>query len=59
MTIERSSYFFTADTGSSPATLDLQKAMLREKYAEGKWESPIVKGFGTQIASANGPFAAQ
>ena len=35
-------FVFTADTGSLPATLDLQKAMLREKYAEGKWECPHI-----------------
>ena len=35
-------FVFVADTGSPPATLDLQKAMLREKYGDGKWECPHI-----------------
>ena len=35
-------FVFVADTGSPPAMLDLQKAMLREKYGDGKWECPHI-----------------
>lgn len=35
-------FVFAADSGSLPATLDLQKAMLRERYREGKWECPRI-----------------
>jgi 2-polyprenyl-6-methoxyphenol hydroxylase-like FAD-dependent oxidoreductase len=31
-------FVFAADSDSLPATLDLQKAMLRERYRDGKWE---------------------
>src|SRR6185503_1470662 len=31
-------FVFTAGPSSLPATVDLQKAMLRERYADGKWE---------------------
>jgi 2-polyprenyl-6-methoxyphenol hydroxylase-like FAD-dependent oxidoreductase len=31
-------FVFCADRGSLPTTLDLQKAMLRERYCDGKWE---------------------
>ena len=35
-------FVFAADSGSLPATLDLQKAMLRERYGDGKWECPRI-----------------
>jgi 2-polyprenyl-6-methoxyphenol hydroxylase-like FAD-dependent oxidoreductase len=35
-------FVFTADAGPLPATLDLQKAKLREKYRDGKWECPRI-----------------
>ena len=35
-------FVFTADSNSLPATLDLQKAMLRERYSDGKWECPRI-----------------
>jgi 2-polyprenyl-6-methoxyphenol hydroxylase-like FAD-dependent oxidoreductase len=35
-------FVFTDDSGSWPATLDLQKAMLRERYGDGKWECPRI-----------------
>ena len=35
-------FVFAADSGSLPATLDLQKAMLRERYRDGKWECPRI-----------------
>lgn len=31
-------FVFRADTNSLPATTDLQKVMLREKYRDGRWE---------------------
>ena len=31
-------FVFATDSGSLPATLDRQKAMLRERYDDGKWE---------------------
>jgi 2-polyprenyl-6-methoxyphenol hydroxylase-like FAD-dependent oxidoreductase len=31
-------FVFAAHGGSLPATVDLQKTMLRERYADGKWE---------------------
>ena len=33
-------FVFTAGRNFLPAALDLQKAMLRQKYADGKWECP-------------------
>jgi 2-polyprenyl-6-methoxyphenol hydroxylase-like FAD-dependent oxidoreductase len=33
-------FVFAADDGTLPATLDLQKQMLREKYRGSKWECP-------------------
>jgi 2-polyprenyl-6-methoxyphenol hydroxylase-like FAD-dependent oxidoreductase len=33
-------FVFTGDSGSLPITLDQQKAVLREKYRDGKWECP-------------------
>ena len=35
-------FVFTADSNSLPATLDLQKAMLRERYSDGEWECPRI-----------------
>jgi 2-polyprenyl-6-methoxyphenol hydroxylase-like FAD-dependent oxidoreductase len=35
-------FVFAAEGDSLPATLDLQKAMLRKVYGEGKWECPQV-----------------
>ena len=35
-------FVFAANSGSLPATLDLQKTMLREKYGDGKWECPRI-----------------
>jgi 2-polyprenyl-6-methoxyphenol hydroxylase-like FAD-dependent oxidoreductase len=35
-------FVFAADSDSLPATLDLQKGMLRERYREGKWECPQI-----------------
>ena len=35
-------FVFTADSNSLPTTLDLQKAALREKYSDGKWECPRI-----------------
>jgi 2-polyprenyl-6-methoxyphenol hydroxylase-like FAD-dependent oxidoreductase len=35
-------FVFAADSGSLPATLDLQKATLREGYGDGKWEYPRI-----------------
>ena len=35
-------FVFAADSGSLPATLDLQKTMLRERYRDGKWECPRI-----------------
>ena len=35
-------FVFAASGGSLPATLDLQKKMLREKYGDGKWECPRI-----------------
>ena len=35
-------FVFAANSGSLLATLDLQKAMLRERYGDGKWECPRV-----------------
>jgi len=39
-------FVFTADADSLPATLDLpaQKAMLRKRFGEGKWECPSILG---------------
>ena len=35
-------FVFATDNVSLPATLDLQKAMLRERYGDGKWECPRI-----------------
>jgi 2-polyprenyl-6-methoxyphenol hydroxylase-like FAD-dependent oxidoreductase len=35
-------FVFGADNGLLPATLDLQKAMLRERYGDVKWECPRI-----------------
>jgi 2-polyprenyl-6-methoxyphenol hydroxylase-like FAD-dependent oxidoreductase len=35
-------FVFTADSNSLPATLDGQKAMLRDRYRQGKWECPRI-----------------
>ncbi|MFZ1951500.1 MAG: FAD-binding domain [Pseudolabrys sp.] len=35
-------FVFAANSGSLPATPDLQKTMLREKYGDGKWECPRI-----------------
>jgi 2-polyprenyl-6-methoxyphenol hydroxylase-like FAD-dependent oxidoreductase len=35
-------FVFAADRGSLPATPDQQKAMLRERYRDGKWECPRI-----------------
>ena len=35
-------FVFAVDGGSLPATPDLQKQMLREKYRGGKWECPAI-----------------
>ena len=35
-------FVLAADNGSLPATLELQKAMLRERYGDGKWECPRI-----------------
>jgi 2-polyprenyl-6-methoxyphenol hydroxylase-like FAD-dependent oxidoreductase len=35
-------FVFTKDNASWPATLDLQKTMLRERYRDGKWECPRI-----------------
>ena len=35
-------FVFAADGGALPATPDLQKQMLREKYRGGKWECPAI-----------------
>jgi 2-polyprenyl-6-methoxyphenol hydroxylase-like FAD-dependent oxidoreductase len=35
-------FVFAASGGSLPATPDLQKKMLREKYGDGKWECPRI-----------------
>ena len=35
-------FVFTADGDTLPDTLDLQKAMLSERYREGKWECPRI-----------------
>ncbi|MFY9602910.1 MAG: FAD-binding domain [Pseudolabrys sp.] len=35
-------FVFAANSGSLPATLDLQKAMLRERYGDGEWECPRI-----------------
>jgi 2-polyprenyl-6-methoxyphenol hydroxylase-like FAD-dependent oxidoreductase len=35
-------FVFVASGGSLPATPDLQKKMLREKYGDGKWECPRI-----------------
>lgn len=35
-------FVFAADSGSLPTTPHLQKAMLREKYGDGKWECPRI-----------------
>ena len=35
-------FVFAANNGSLPATPDLQKTMLREKYGDGKWECPRI-----------------
>ncbi len=35
-------FVFAAGRGSLPATLGLQKALLRERYGDGKWESPRI-----------------
>ena len=35
-------FVFAAASGSLPATLDLQKTMLRERYRDGKWECPRI-----------------
>ena len=35
-------FVFVADSSSLPATLDLQKAVLRERYGDGKWECPHI-----------------
>ena len=35
-------FVFTTDRNSLPATLDLQKAMLRERYSDGEWECPRI-----------------
>jgi 2-polyprenyl-6-methoxyphenol hydroxylase-like FAD-dependent oxidoreductase len=33
---------FVADSGSLPATLDQQRAMLRDRYHNGRWECPCI-----------------
>lgn len=35
-------FVFASDSGSLPTTPHLQKTMLREKYADGKWECPRI-----------------
>ena len=35
-------FVFAADSGFLPATLDQQKAMLREEYRDAKWECPRI-----------------
>ena len=35
-------FVFAADDGSLPSTLEQQKAVLREKFAAGKWECPAI-----------------
>ena len=35
-------FVFATDSGALPAKLDLQKAMLRERYRDGKWECPRI-----------------
>ena len=35
-------FVFAADGGSLPLTLEQQKAVLREKFAAGKWECPAI-----------------
>jgi 2-polyprenyl-6-methoxyphenol hydroxylase-like FAD-dependent oxidoreductase len=35
-------FVFAADRGALPAKCDLQKAMLRERYRDGKWECPRI-----------------
>jgi 2-polyprenyl-6-methoxyphenol hydroxylase-like FAD-dependent oxidoreductase len=35
-------FVFADDSGSRPATIDRQKAMLRERYRGGKWECPAI-----------------
>lgn len=35
-------FVFTADGGSLPASLDQQKALLRERYRDGGWECPRI-----------------
>jgi 2-polyprenyl-6-methoxyphenol hydroxylase-like FAD-dependent oxidoreductase len=35
-------FVFATDSPSTPATLTQQKAMLREKYRDGKWECPRI-----------------
>ena len=35
-------FVFAADSVSLPATLDGQKAMLRDRYGDGKWECPRI-----------------
>ncbi|MGH6812153.1 MAG: FAD-binding domain [Methylocella sp.] len=35
-------FVFTADSSSPPATLNVQKALLRGRYGDGKWECPRI-----------------
>ena len=35
-------FVFAADSDTLPEGLDRQKAMLRERYGEGKWECPLI-----------------
>jgi 2-polyprenyl-6-methoxyphenol hydroxylase-like FAD-dependent oxidoreductase len=35
-------FVFAADDGLAPEALDRQKAVLRERYADGKWETPRI-----------------
>jgi 2-polyprenyl-6-methoxyphenol hydroxylase-like FAD-dependent oxidoreductase len=37
-------FVFATHSGSLPATVNLQKAMLRKKYGDGKWECPRILG---------------
>ena len=39
---DRTLFLFVFTAGSLPVTLDLQKAMLRERYRDGKWECPRI-----------------
>ena len=35
-------FVFAEDNAAPPATPDLQKAMLRDRYRDGKWECPHI-----------------